>query len=203
VADCHFLREQLGSTRHAKSFSVQSRFVEGRDEKSNGFGGRLGIHSCRPRIHTCHRARISGHVVHRSDVNTFSGILPDKLGVATVSGASVVSQTDYATTFNINGMTDVSGQNFLYAGDPYSAAINKISYTGALLDTIPITGWNTSCCKEDMIWTGTQLYHAQFGSGITLIDLTTGTVGALQSQPDVVGMAYANGDIWISQWNGQ
>ena len=123
--------------------------------------------------------------------------------MATVSGTNLVSQTNYTTNFYINGMTDVSGQNFLYAGDPYSAAINKIDYTGNLLSSTPITGWNTSCCKEDMIWTGTQLYHAQYGYGITLIDVNAGTVGALQSQTDVVGMAYANGSIWISQWGGR
>ena len=138
-----------------------------------------------------------------SDVNTFAGAPNDKLGVATVSGANLVSQTNYTTSIYINGMTDVSGQNFLYSGDPYSAAINKIDYTGNLISSTPIAGWNTSCCKEDMIWTGTQLYHGQYGYGITLIDVNAGTVGALQSQPDVVGMAYANGNIWISQWSGQ
>ena len=45
-----------------------------------------------------------------TDENTFDGILPDKLGVATVNGSTLVSQTNYATTFHINGFTDVSGR---------------------------------------------------------------------------------------------
>ncbi len=138
-----------------------------------------------------------------SDQNSFDGVLPDQFGVATVNGANFVSETNNATTFNINGMTDVSGQNYLYAGDPFSNAINTVSYTGALLSSTPITGMATSCCNEDMIWTGSQLYHAQYGNGIQLIDLNTGTILSTQSQPDVVGMAYANGQIWISNWSAQ
>ena len=138
-----------------------------------------------------------------TDENTFNGVLPDQLGVATTNGANLVGETNYTTSFHINGMTDVSGQNFLYAGDPFSNAINTVSYTGALLASTPIAGMATGCCNEDMIWTGTQLYHAQYGNGIQLIDLTTGTILSTQSQPDVVGMAYANGQIWITHWGAQ
>ena len=138
-----------------------------------------------------------------TDANTFDGVLPDQLGVATVNGASFVSQTSYATSFHINGLTDVSGQNYLYAGDPFSNAINTVSYTGALITSTPISGMATGCCNEDMIWTGSQLYHAQYGNGIQLIDLNTGTILSTQAQPNVVGMAYANGQIWISQWSAQ
>src|ERR1035438_10452177 len=73
-----------------------------------------------------------------TDENTFNGVLPDQLGVATTNGASLVSETNYATTFHINGITDASGQNFLYAGDPRSNLINTVSYTGALLASTPI-----------------------------------------------------------------
>jgi hypothetical protein len=138
-----------------------------------------------------------------TDENTFNGVLPDQLGVATVNGANLGSETNYATTFHINGMTDVTGQNFLYAGDPFSNAINTVSYTGALLASTPITGMATGCCNEDMIWTGTQLYHAQFNNGIQLINLSTGSIVSTQSQPDVVGMAFANGQIWITHWANQ
>lgn len=135
-----------------------------------------------------------------TDENTFNGILPDQLGVATINGANLVSETNYATTFHINGITDVSGQNFLYAGDPYGGVINKVSYTGALLGSISVPGIATGCCNEDMIWTGTQLYHAHFGTGIQLIDVNTGTVVSSQSQADVVGMSYVAGQIWITHW---
>ena len=138
-----------------------------------------------------------------TDENSFNGVTPDQLGVATVNGANLVSVTNNPTAFDINGLTDVSGQNFLYAGDPFSNAINTVSYTGALIASTPITGMATNCCNEDMIWTGTQLYHAQFGNGIQLIDLTTGTILSTQSQPDVVGMAFANGQIWITHWGAR
>jgi hypothetical protein len=97
----------------------------------------------------------------------------------------------------------VSGQNYLYAGDPFSNAINVVSYTGGLLNTIPVTGMATSCCNEDMIWTGSALYHAQYGNGIQLIDLSSGTITQTWAQSDVVGMSYVNGEIWISLWSGQ
>ena len=135
-----------------------------------------------------------------ADVKSFSGSLPDQLGVATVSGATLVSETNHATTFHINGLTDVSGQNYLYAGDPFSGKINKVSYTGTLLGTISVPGIATGCCNEDMIWTGTKLYHGQYGNGIQLIDTTTGAILSNQSQPDVVGMSYVGGDIWITHW---
>jgi hypothetical protein len=138
-----------------------------------------------------------------SDERSFDAVLPDQLGVAQLSGANLVSQTNYATSFHINGLTDVSGQNFLYAGDPFGGEINKVSYTGQLLGTIAVPGIVTGCCNEDMIWTGTQLYHAQYGNGIQQIDVNTGTVLSDQSQPDVVGMSYVGGQIWITHWGAQ
>ena len=154
-------------------------------------------------LSTLGSAASAGTLFIGTDERTFDGVLPDQLGVATVSGANFVSQTTYSTSFHINGLTDVSGQNFLYAGDPYSGVINKVSYTGALLGTISVPGIATGCCNEDMIWTGSKLYHAQYGNGIQLIDVSTGNVLSTQSQPDVVGMAYVGGDIWISQWGAR
>ncbi|HZZ30512.1 MAG TPA: PEPxxWA-CTERM sorting domain-containing protein [Phenylobacterium sp.] len=135
-----------------------------------------------------------------SDERSFDGVLPDQLGVAQITGANLVSQTNYATSFHINGLTDVSGQNYLYAGDPSGGEINKVSYTGQLLGTIAVPGIATACCNEDMIWTGTQLYHAQYGDGIQQIDINTGAVLSNQAQPDVVGMSYVGGQIWITHW---
>jgi hypothetical protein len=145
---------------------------------------------------------MAGTLFVGSDSRTFDGVLPDVLGVVTTNGANFVSQVNHDTTFHINGMTDVSGQNFLYAGDPFGGVINKVSYTGALLGSVasPIA---TGCCNEDMIWTGSALYHAQFNDGIQLIDVTTGNVLSDQPMPDVVGMSYVGGDIWISQWAGR
>ncbi|THD59563.1 PEPxxWA-CTERM sorting domain-containing protein [Phenylobacterium sp.] len=54
-----------------------------------------------------------------------------------------------------------------------------------------------------MIWTGTELYHAQYGNGIQQIDINTGQVLSNQSQPDVVGMSFVGGQIWITQWSGR
>jgi hypothetical protein len=135
-----------------------------------------------------------------TDEDTFNHVLPDQLGVATVNNASLVGVTVHPTTFHINGMTDVTGQNFLYAGDPFSDLINKITDTGALISSTPITGMATTCCNEDMIWTGTQLFHGQFNNGIQLIDVTTGTILSTQPQRDVVGMAFVKGQIWITHW---
>ena len=139
-----------------------------------------------------------------TDQATFDGVLPDQLGVATVNGANFVSQNTYATDFHINGMTDVSGQNFLYAGDPFSGNINTVSYTGVLLGSTPIAGMATTCCNEDMIWTGSNLYHGSFGTGIQLIDLGSGSIAqTFTNQTDVVGMAFVGSTIWITHWAGQ
>ncbi len=148
-------------------------------------------------------AHAQGTLFVGSDVNTFSGSLPDKLGVVSVNGANFVSQTNYSTTFHINGFTDVSGQNFLYAGDPFSGVINRVDYTGNLLGSISVPGIATGCCNEDMIWTGSQLYHGQYSSGIQLIDLNTGNITQSWSMPDIVGMSFVGSDIWISQWSGR
>ncbi len=147
---------------------------------------------------------IAGTLFIGSDTRSFAGrTLPDVLGVAAVTGANVVSQTNYATTVNLNGLTDVSGQNYLYAGNPFDGVINKISYTGVLLGSISVPGIATGCCNEDMIWTGTKLYHAQYSNGIQQIDVTTGAVLSSQSQPDVVGMSYVGTDIWITHWGAR
>src|SRR6185312_7851855 len=82
-----------------------------------------------------------------TDADTFDGILPDQLGVAQVNGANFVSQNIYPTSVHINGLTDVSGHSFLYAGDPFGGVINKISYTGALLGSISVPGIATTCCN--------------------------------------------------------
>ena len=145
-------------------------------------------------------AATAGTLFIGTDAKTFDSILPDTMAVATTSGATITGQTNYSTSMHLNGLTDVSGHNYLYAGDPFGGVINKVSYTGALLGSIAVPGIATSCCNEDMIWTGTQLYHAQYGNGIQLIDTTTGAVLSNQSQPDVVGMSYVNGQIWISHW---
>ncbi len=145
----------------------------------------------------------AGKLFVGADVRSFNNTLPDILGVVSVSGAAFVSQTNYNTTFHINGLTDVSGQNFLYAGDPFSGKINKVSYTGSLLGSISVPGIQTGCCNEDMIWTGTSLYHGQFGNGIQRIDITTGAILSNQSQPDVVGMSYVGGKIWITHWGAR
>jgi hypothetical protein len=139
-----------------------------------------------------------------TDANTFDGILPDQLGVATVNGANFVGQTTYATSFHINGLTDVSGHNYLYAGDPFSGNINMVSYTGALLGSTPVAGMATGCCNEDMIWTGSQLYHGSYGTGIQLIDLSSGTIlNTYTNQTDVVGMALVGSTIWITHWGAE
>ena len=148
-------------------------------------------------------ASANGTLFIGADTKSFSGTLPDTLGVATTNGANLVTQTNYATTVHLNGLTDVSGQNYLYAGDPFSGVINKISYTGVLLGSISVPGIATGCCNEDMIWTGTKLYHAQYTTGVQLIDTTTGAVLSTQSQPDIVGMSFVTGNIWITHWSAR
>jgi hypothetical protein len=155
----------------------------------------------------------AGTLFAGTDENSFNNVLPDQLGVATVNGPNLVSNTDYATncsagpnctsgSFHLNGVAD-TGNNTLYAGDPFSDRINTVSFTGQLLNTEHITGMATGCCNENMVWTGTQLFHAQYNNGVQLINLGSGTITQTYSQPDIVGIAEVGAQVWITHWGAQ
>jgi hypothetical protein len=135
---------------------------------------------------------------------------PDRLGRFETRGPNVEDGTIIVTNYPINGMGDA--RHFLYAGDPLSNFIRRISYDGVLLGTTA-AAFPPVCCSEDMIFDGKLLYHAHFPATIELIDPDTGAVVQTFLQADVVGMTFVGrgpgvdsrrkAEIWITKWAGR
>jgi hypothetical protein len=149
-----------------------------------------------------------------TDEEEFDGAVngPDHLGRFRTNGPDVVRGKILSTPYPINGMGN--GKGFLYAGDPFSNTIRKISYNGSLLGTF-VGGFTASCCSEDMIRVGKYIYHAHYPSAIEKLNRRTGALVQTYAQSDVVGMAmvtggaasskvlkraYSSGQIWITHW---
>jgi hypothetical protein len=152
-----------------------------------------------------------------TDQEEFDGAVngPDRLGRFRTDGPSVVRGKILSTPYPINGMGN--GRGFLYAGDPYSNTIRKISYNGSLLGTI-VGGFTAGCCSEDMVRVGKFIYHAHWPSAIEKLNRRTGALVQTYAQSDVVGMAvvsggaassvvlkhaYTTGQIWITHWGAE
>jgi hypothetical protein len=137
-----------------------------------------------------------------SDTEDFANVLPDRLGIATVTGAIFNSQVIVPMDFHLNGLGD--GAGFLYAGVPGGNHINEINYTGGLIGGFNGAVPNSGCCNEEMQLVGNVLYHAHYLDEIEQLDPVTGAaVGPAIPQADVVGMANVNGQVWISHWSGR
>lgn len=148
-----------------------------------------------------------------ADVEDFDGGLPsgsglDRIAVLTVDGASVISTVILPTDFLVNGMADADGK--LLTGTPGANTLNTVAFDGSLISSIAAPDIpNSGCCNEEMLFVptggGERFFHAHYSDFIRELDPVTGTLtgtGA-QSQTDVVGMALAEGEIWISKWAAQ
>src|SRR5258706_2868694 len=137
-----------------------------------------------------------------SDTEDFANVLPDRLGIATVTGAIYNSEVIVPMDFHLNGLGD--GAGFLYAGVPAGNHINEINYAGGLVGGFDAAVPNSGCCNEEMQLVGNVLYHAHYNNEIEQLDPVTGVaVGPAILQPDVVGMANVGGTVWISHWGGR
>lgn len=161
----------------------------------------------------------AGTMFMAADTEDFAGGLPcspsagggpgvDRLGVITTDGPSVTNVDIICTDFLLNGMADADGK--LLAGTPNANPLNTVSFDGVLLDSIIAPGIpNSGCCNEEMLFVpqgdGTaKFYHAHYSDVIREIDPETGVqIGASFPQPDTVGMALVNGDIWITHWSAR
>ena len=143
----------------------------------------------------------AGTLVIARDTEDFAASLPDQLIFATVNGAAFVSQVGVPTRYQVNGLAD--GPGYMYAGSAITNVLHTIDYSGGLLTSINAPGISTGCCNEEMLLVGNTLYHARYSSAIEQIDPATGVLLNSWSQGDVVGMALANGQIWISKWSGR
>ncbi len=137
-----------------------------------------------------------------SDTLAFSNTLPDRLGKATVTGAIFNSEVIIPLDFHLNGLGD--GAGFLYAGTPSANHVNEIDYNGNLVGGFNAAIPNSGCCNEEMQLVGNVLYHAHYSDEIERLDPVTGAAVATPlAQPDVVGMANVNGNVWITHWAGR
>jgi hypothetical protein len=135
-----------------------------------------------------------------TDTEEFQGLGTSYLVKATVSGANFVSQTNITLSYPLNGLGD--GPGFLYSGDPNTNTLRTIDYNGNLLTSVP-AGFANTCCNEEMQFSGGKLYHAHWSDNIQQINPLTGAVIQTFAQPDVVGIALAGSEIWITHWGAQ
>jgi hypothetical protein len=135
-----------------------------------------------------------------TDNEEFTNTGTSTLVKATVSGANFVSQTNIALNFNLNGLGD--GPGFLYTGEPTANTLRTIDYNGNSLSTVT-AGFPSTCCNEEMQFSGGKLYHAHYSNNIQQIDPVTGAVIATFSVPNVVGMALVGSQLWITNWDAK
>jgi hypothetical protein len=149
-------------------------------------------------------ADASGILLAARDTEDFSGSLPDALAQTTTTGALAGLTTLISTTYQVNGIGD--GGGFLFAGSAVNDDFLKIGYDGSFISaTTTGTGYRNFCCNEDIAYdpaTNT-VYRALYSDRIVAVSPTDGSLITSYLQPDAVGMAYVNGELWISKWNGR
>ena len=146
---------------------------------------------------------VAGTLFIAADTEDFSGVLPDRLGVWDVTGATVNSSSIINTNFFLNGLADAGGK--LLTGTPSANTLRYVGFDGTDLGAFTASGVpNSGCCNEEMLFVPqasgpATIYHAHYSDAIAEIDLTGNLVQSF-AQSDVVGMALAGNDIWISKW---
>ena len=148
-------------------------------------------------------AHASGILIAGRDTEDFNNTLPDHLAKTTTTGAIAGATTIINTDYFVNGIGD--GGGFLYAGSADLNTFLRIDYDGNLLTSGISAGYKNSCCNEDIAYdpaTNT-VYRGEWITQIVAVDGTTGAVKQFYDQFDVVGMAYVNGELWISKWSGR
>lgn len=141
------------------------------------------------------------------DVGPGTPVGADRIAKATVSGATHISTLIIETNFLVNGMADAGGE--LLTGTPQHNRLNRVDFDGNLISGFDAPGIPLEpCCNEEMLFVPQpvgpdKVYHAHFNDVIREIDPLTGVQLDIFEQPDVVGMALVDGDIWISKWAGR
>lgn len=148
-------------------------------------------------------ANASGILIAARDTEDFANTLPDHLAKTPTTGATAGATTIITTNYFVNGIGD--GGGFLYAGSANGNAFLRIDYDGTLLTSGTSAGYKTSCCNEDIAYDPATniVYRGEWSTQITAVDGTTGALIQNYNQADVVGMAYVNGELWISKWSGR
>jgi hypothetical protein len=149
---------------------------------------------------------LAGTLFIAADTEDFANSLPDRLGVWNVTGPTVNSSTIINTDFFLNGLADAGGK--LLTGTPNVNTLRYVGFDGTDLGSFAASGiLNGPCCNEEMLFVPqpvgpAKIYHANYSLQIVEIDLAGNLVQSFD-QTDVVGMALAGTDIWISKWGGR
>lgn len=142
-----------------------------------------------------------------TDAEEFNSITPDRLGRFPTDGETVGTGEIIDLEFPLNGLG--LGDGFLFSGDPLSNSLRRVGFDGNLISTVAAgfapCALDEDCKNEDMVFDGTNLYHAHWSSttppgNIQRIDKDTGAVLATYEQAEVVGMTMVGTEIWISKW---
>jgi hypothetical protein len=145
-------------------------------------------------------AQASGILIAARDTEDFANLSTDQIAKTSTTGAVAGSTSLINTTYLVNGIGD--GGGFLFAGSAVRNDFLTIDYNGNLLTSSTSAGYKNSCCNEDIAYdpnTNT-VYRGEYNSSIVAVNGTTGALINTFAQANVVGMAYVNGEIWITKW---
>lgn len=151
---------------------------------------------------------MAGSLFIAADTEDFAGILPDRLGVWDVTGPTVNSSMIINTPFHLNGLADAGGK--LLTGNPLDNTLRYVGFDGSDLGSFTAAGVQNEAYNEELLFVPqpagpAKIYHAHYdGSAADIREIdTAGNLIQLFDQTDVVGMALAGTDIWISKWGGR
>lgn len=147
-------------------------------------------------------AHASGILIAARDTEDFAALLPDAIAKTTTTGAVAGLTQLIPTTYQVNGIGD--GGGFLFAGSAVQNNFLTIDYDGNLLTSSTSAAYNTggACCNEDIAYDALsgRVYRGIYSDRIVATD-TSGVFIQQWAISDVVGMAYVNGELWISKWS--
>ncbi len=149
---------------------------------------------------------VDGLLFVGTDQDTFNSTGTNQLARLLVNGSTIRSSTVFNPTVQFNGIAQGPGA-FLFIGDPDSNTLSKIDFTGSNATTVNSNaGFPNACCNEDMMFDGTNIFHAHYEVGAGQIDvlkpdgsLVTSYQGNDVTEP--VGITKVGNDIWISRWS--
>lgn len=144
--------------------------------------------------------KVYGLLLAATDNEEFTSTGNERLYRYAMDGTNVMIDSSVLTGYPINGLTRVGA--FLFAGEPNLNKLRHLDRSGALIRTT--TGaFPNQCCNEDMVFDGTSLYHAHYGTGqINRLDPSGTTLLASYPEPGgPVGMTLVGSDIWTTRWS--
>lgn len=141
----------------------------------------------------------AGTLLAASNYEEFRGLSTDRFYRASTASSTILSSTIVNTTFPVGALSEVNA-SYVLAGSASSRVVRQIDLDGNLLGSTT-TGLPVNCCNADFAYENGRMFRAHYSRGIYELNPATGAVLSFNSIPDVVGMTYVNGVIWISRWS--